>query len=30
MQNDPRYWDANRRDPAFVKKVEDGYKRLVS
>lgn len=30
MQNDPRYWDMNRRDPAFVKKVEDGYKRLVS
>ncbi len=28
MQQDPRYWDAARRDPAWVKKVEDGYKKL--
>jgi hypothetical protein len=28
MQNDPRYWDAGRRDPAFVKQVEDAYARL--
>lgn len=28
MQKDPRYWDAARRDPAFVKRVDDGYQRL--
>jgi hypothetical protein len=28
MQKDPKYWDNARRDPAFVKKVEDGYKKL--
>lgn len=28
MQRDPKYWDNARRDPAFVKKVEDGYKKL--
>lgn len=28
MQKDPRYWDASRRDMAFVKKVEDGYAKL--
>ena len=26
MQNDPRYWQ--QKDPAFIKTVEDGYKRL--
>lgn len=26
MQNDPRYYQ--QKDPAFIKKVEDGYKRL--
>ena len=30
MQADPRYWDANRRDPGFVRKVEEGYRQLVS
>ena len=29
MQNDPRYWDPNRRDPAFVRKIEQGYAKLV-
>lgn len=28
MQNDPRYWDAGRRDPAFVKQVEEAYAKL--
>lgn len=28
MQNDPRYWDRARRDPAFVKKVDDGFQAL--
>lgn len=26
MQNDPRYWQS--KDPAFIKKVSDGYQRL--
>ena len=26
MQNDPRYWQ--QKDPAFIKKVEQGYQRL--
>jgi hypothetical protein len=30
MMTDPRYWDANRRDPAWVKKIEDGWKRIAS
>ncbi len=30
MQKDPRYWNMNKRDPAFVQKVNDGFKRLVS
>lgn len=28
MQADPRYYDATRRDPAFVQKVEAGYAKL--
>jgi len=28
MQNDPKYWDPLNRDPAHVKKVEDGYRLL--
>jgi hypothetical protein len=28
MQADPRYWDAGRRDPAFVKQVEEAYAKL--
>lgn len=28
MQNDPRYWNPTRRDPAFVKQVEDGFNAL--
>jgi hypothetical protein len=26
MQNDPKYWQT--KDPAFIQKVSDGYKRL--
>lgn len=28
MMNDPRYYDSARRDPHFVKQVDDGYKKL--
>ena len=28
MMNDPRYYDSARRDPHFVKQVEDGFKQL--
>jgi hypothetical protein len=28
MMKDPRYWDNARREPLFVKKVEDWFKRL--
>lgn len=28
MQHDPRYWNPTKRDPAFVKEVEDGFNRL--
>ena len=28
MMNDPRYYDAARRDPHFVKQVDDGYRKL--
>lgn len=28
MMLDPRYFDSTRRDPTFVKQVEDGWKRL--
>jgi len=28
MQNDPKYFDPAQRDPAFIKKVEDGYAKL--
>lgn len=28
MQQDPRYWDAARRDLAYVKKVEEAYAKL--
>jgi len=28
MQQDPRYWNPTMRDPALVKQVEDGYKKL--
>jgi len=28
MMQDPRYHDTTRRDPAYVKQVEDGYKQL--
>lgn len=28
MQNDPRYWDWSKRDPAFVKQVDEGFARL--
>lgn len=28
MMADPRYHDVNKRDPAFVKRVEDGFRKL--
>jgi hypothetical protein len=28
MQADPRYWDRNRREPAFVKQVDEGFEKL--
>ena len=28
MQQDPRYWDAARRDPAYVKQIEEAYAKL--
>lgn len=30
MQNDPRYWDASRREAAFVKQVDDGFAKLYA
>lgn len=27
-QADPRYWNSSKRDPAFVKKVDEGYAKL--
>lgn len=30
MQGDPRYWDSNKRDPAFVKKIEEGWQKLAA
>jgi hypothetical protein len=28
MMRDPRYWDNSRRDPAFVKQVDEGFSKL--
>lgn len=28
MMKDPRYWDNTRRDPAFVKQVDEGFAKL--
>ena len=28
MMNDPRYWDSNRRDEAFVAEVNEGFQKL--
>ena len=28
MMQDERYWNATRRDPHFVKQVDDGFKKL--
>lgn len=28
MMNDPRYYDSTRRDPVFVKQVEDGFRKI--
>lgn len=28
MMRDPRYWDASRRDPGYVKQVDDGFAKL--
>lgn len=28
MMKDPRYWDNTRRDPAFVKQVDEGFSKL--
>ena len=25
---DPRYWNPSKRDPAFVKEIEDGFSKL--
>ena len=30
MQADPRYYDRTRRDPAFVKKVDEGFQKLYA
>lgn len=30
MQGDPRYWDPTKRDPAFVKQIEEGWRKLTS
>ena len=30
MQADPRYWDPNKREDSWVKKVDKGYEQLVS
>lgn len=30
MQGDPRYWDPTRRDPSFVKQIEEGWRNLTS
>ena len=27
-QADPRYWDVNKRDPRFVREVDQGFERL--
>src|SRR5262249_62345071 len=27
-QNDPRYWDPLKRDPAFVRGLQEGWKRI--
>jgi hypothetical protein len=29
-QKDPRYWDPNRRDPGYVKAIENAWKNLTS
>ena len=28
MMNDPRYWDSNKRDEAFVAEVNEGFQKL--
>jgi len=30
MMNDPRYWNAAKRDPHFVKQVDQGFQKLYS
>lgn len=30
MQNDPRYYDPAKRDPQFIKEVQEGYERLFA
>jgi hypothetical protein len=30
MQADPRYWDPNKREDSWIKKVDKGYEQLVS
>jgi len=30
MQADPRYWDTNKMDKEFIRKVDAGYEKLVS
>ena len=28
MMRDPRYWDTSRRDPGYVKQVDEGFAKL--
>jgi hypothetical protein len=28
MMSDPRYWNSNQRDPAFIKQVDEGFAKL--
>ena len=30
MMNDPRYYSPNQRDPAFVKMVDEGFKKMYN
>ena len=30
MMKDPKYWNPTKQDPAFIKQIEDGWKKLYS